>query len=827
MAVVLFFIFLLIPFSVNSMNDASKTIKQEIYDFSRGSYDILLRPENSRTEIENELGLVEDNYLGIGHGGITVEQWQNVLNRDDVEVAAPVAAIGLYTASGITYALPEREEPLRYNVEYFTTDGVNTYQLEDNYAAYSFVDPYSESYYSEIVEEPLVNVFSGEFPSFNFPMTYHQVVAIDLDEERKLTGESFSNLKITTSAFGPEYYDAIAVLGLEDGNIPLTASIQIDTINLTEDDIADLREKYHIDSRMRLRTLPYRDVARGETFNDQLLKEMAKKETISTENYVLDFSDAIHPFYDNYLYADENYRLIDYDETQPEYDMWGLIDYASQQTYYDVHPVNFEVSNDQITVKQVGTYENTDIPYYREIEEKTNFVTDGPDVIEGDPLLFNRVGKFKVTPPQELAASPLGIYGYQETYLEGDRDTQIHPTALPGSFITTPAHGLISIDWAERLKGETPIDAIRVRVAGIEGYDRESAEIIKNMAAEFEEQGFTVDIVAGASHQWLTIDVEGYGNVVQPWITLGAADTILQSFDVIRIVLTALFILASFVYLMFSFSNLIKARSRDEALLVSFGWEKKHLRRQRLKEWTTLLGLPFVIVFLALIAYIYMMDGTFNLLLIVSVVFLITCALIFLVSLYHNRKRERTRIPNGKGSVTWQNIWHYRRLITLSIVQIVTVSLISIFLPIVMAQQESRTVETTLGIYVHGEMEWFYTILLIFLFTLSILTLIETLISLWRQRSDEMTLFHHIGWSKKQLYKFYIREVAMWSAGSIVIGAFISLMTSLYLFESYGSSILWSLLISGGLYASVLIVSMIILINVVRSRTTHWYRKVV
>ncbi|MGG0720147.1 hypothetical protein ABE096_21575 [Robertmurraya massiliosenegalensis] len=819
----LLIIYILLSCSISSLNSANKTIQQDIYDFSRGSFDILLRPGKSHTSIEDELGLVEENYLGVGDGGISIEQWERIKNRKDIEVAAPVAAIGLYTASAINYSLPERNESIRYTVKYLTTDGVNNFDLGDTYTAYSFLDQNPFSKYSTITDESLVNIFRGEYPSFLFPLTYHQVVAIDAEEEGKLTGEDYSKIDLSSSGLNPDF-DEVPILGLKDAQVPLKAFVQIENIQLSEDDIQQLKNKYRIDPENGLgfEGLPYRD----KDLHIQLMKELAEIESTSTEKYELDFSDTISPFYDNYLYANEEYHLLNYEDHPVDKEMWGIIDSGSQKTYYSVGAVNYQLSDSKISIKQTGKEQESGIPLYREIQEKTNFVTDGPNVIDGEGIYFNHVGYFEVDlNEEELASSPLGIYGIHSTYLAKDTKTLLHPTSLPGSFITTPAHGLISLNWAERLKSDTPIDAIRVRVADIEGYDKAAADKIKNMAAEFESEGFTVDIVAGASNQLLTINVEGIGEVIQPWTTLGAADTILKSWDIIKIILVSLFAIVSLVYVIFSFSNLIKSRRNDESLLMSLGWKKEHIKKLRFNEWSLLLGVPFIFAFTILLVASYILKES---LLIISlvIIFSIVCLLIPIIRKFSLANVKLEHSPIGTGTVTWQNAWYYRHQITFSMFQISLMTVVSIFLTLVMTQQEKQTTQTTLGIYVHGQMEWFYTILLIFLYLLTILTLIESLLSLWQQRSDEITTFHHIGWSKKQLINFYLKEIALWSGVSVFIGALISVFSYLILFGNVVDSLLWVAGIVAILFSIILLVSLIVLSNVLHKSINFGYKKV-
>lgn len=355
-------------------------------------------------------------------------------------------------------------------------------------------------------------------------------------------------------------------------------------------------------------------------------------------------------------------------------------------------------------------------------------------------------------------------------------------------------------------------------MAGIDGYDQEAARKIKSMAAEFENEGFTVDIVAGASHQWLNIDVEGFGEVVQPWTTLGAADTIIESWDIVKIVLVIFFTIVSTVYLLFSFLHLLKTRKRDEELLTSFGWTKKHIRQLRLKEWTALFGIPFLLAFITFLV-VGFFTKQFVLILYFVAVFLMTCFIMFFVSMYHNHRKEKRRIPSGKGSVTWQNVWYYRHSIFFSIIQIVVLTVVSLFLTFVVSFQEKRTVQTTLGVYVHGEMEWFYTILFITLFSLVILTLLETLITLWKQRANEMMMFVQIGWRKKELYKYYLGEVSIWSLGSLLFGLILSVTGYEIFFGEIVKSLIWISSISLIIFSLIIILSSLILATVLHKST--------
>ncbi|MFJ8579527.1 FtsX-like permease family protein [Micromonospora sp. NPDC093277] len=65
---------------------------------TRAAYDILVRPNGTRTPLEAERGLVRPNYLSGLYGGITTAQYERVKAVAGVDVAAPIAMLGYSTA---------------------------------------------------------------------------------------------------------------------------------------------------------------------------------------------------------------------------------------------------------------------------------------------------------------------------------------------------------------------------------------------------------------------------------------------------------------------------------------------------------------------------------------------------------------------------------------------------------------------------------------------------------------------------------------------------------------------------------------------------------
>jgi hypothetical protein len=72
------------------------TITSDLTQNWRTTYDILVRPADSKTQIEQKYGLVEANYLSNLKGGITMQQYQEILGMPGIEAAAPIAMLGYF-----------------------------------------------------------------------------------------------------------------------------------------------------------------------------------------------------------------------------------------------------------------------------------------------------------------------------------------------------------------------------------------------------------------------------------------------------------------------------------------------------------------------------------------------------------------------------------------------------------------------------------------------------------------------------------------------------------------------------------------------------------
>ncbi|MBA3690880.1 MAG: ABC transporter permease, partial [Actinobacteria bacterium] len=109
----------------------------------RSSYDVLVRPTDSFTDLEQSQGLVADNFASGVFGGITRAQWHEILAIPGVEVAAPIANLG-YVAPfvHVTFGIEKflNDDPVqlyRIRSTWSADRGLSNYPGQDSFVYYT------------------------------------------------------------------------------------------------------------------------------------------------------------------------------------------------------------------------------------------------------------------------------------------------------------------------------------------------------------------------------------------------------------------------------------------------------------------------------------------------------------------------------------------------------------------------------------------------------------------------------------------------------------------------------------------------------------------
>lgn len=835
----LIFILITMPLAAISLQSAHQQVKSDITYYSRGSYDLLVRAPGKMHEFEEELGIVPENYIGFGQGGISIEQWETIKNRPDIDIAAPVASIGYFTGvtSNIGIELPTQST--RYLTQYFTTDGVQQYPLGYQYACLLLESPQtvegSRYKYEALFNDPsLLNSCRDNVAMFPLPTSYNLLVGVDPEQEEALTGVSFAPIKTSSNSRGwgslvqSDFLPnarTIPILEIEENGVAIEASITIDLLNISPEDTQKFRERNGLQNVSGPGSLTHFIQKIGTPEYDKLLEELL----IIPEEKKIQFTSDLGSYLNGFeqealiIQKDGTIKIMEADGTFLETHDLNL---ATQ--YYTAGPVKYEKFGDRLRIKKIR--EENGVPIYRPIEERgvsLAGVANNETITSKVEFIANPVGTVKIGErKQQLASSPLGIYQFAPVRFIGDstdEPIEMKPTITPGSFVSAPAKGVTNIESAAVIKGDKPIDAIRVKVAGIEEYTKEAAETIKRIAKEFEEMGFQVTTVAGASPQKLKVEVEGVGLVEESWTTLGAAGTIVGEWNMTNMVLALFFSLVIITYLLnrMLFWQMIK--KHEITLLYQLGWEGKHIVSLFRKEVAILLGFAIIPSIGALSVIQGLLDVQNGVFLWQGVILLIMAVLLLFLAEVNTKKiiqsskhqlvpgiRRKEKRP-GRKSLLQRNLLFFKFHIRAPFLQLMIVSALAAFVYLSLTETVKLTNITILGEYINLQTSRWHFLLIISAYLLALITLIESLSTLMMARKKELGIFRSIGWKRGHIFSLYMKEIALWTGIAVGLGSIIS-GTGYIILYSYHHEMVWILLVSSiGFYLVILLLGSIII----------------
>ncbi|MFJ7368017.1 hypothetical protein ACIQVU_01005 [Lysinibacillus sp. NPDC098008] len=736
-------VFLLIPIGLDNTKETKLAVQSSIADHGRGSYDLLVRPKNSRTAVEKKAGIVEENYIGDGQGGISIEEWQNLKANPAIEVAAPVASIGYFTGKQLSVELPQLEQSTRFTWEFYTTDGYKDYMLSPprSFIYFKESQPGNVQYLKNLT---LGESASGATMEIMLPTAYHLLAAIDIESEEKLTNINFSQLKndidpLELQAIQGTFGNVpiIKVIQREDIQVPLTLKLKAEVLEL---DIEEYRQKLGLSQQDWL-------MASEESAKQQVIAELNQKEAVTAIEREIDLSSFQRPFDGTPVKINDQLKAEKADNF--------VASRGETPVFFTAQKLDYDLSDE---VFKINIVEEGSPPSYKKIEHKGRSLYESQEI----PYLLEQVGTFLPTKTEsnQLSSSPLGIYSTAS--IQTIQGHILKPTTIPGSFIPQPAGALISLESAEMIKGPKPIDAIRIRVAGIQAYNDEAQAKIEKVAIDLLQLGYEVDIVAGSSFVNQTLDVEGIGQVVAPWTTLGVAQELEENWNHLTFMTTVLFIAFAFVWfvarLLFE-KNLLK---NEDELLRIMGWQRKQIIQRNYIEQYTLLFVAYILSLL-LMPFLSLKTSAYWLATIIFVIFIGMLSFVFAIN-----KQEKKRLIAYKRAYSFLYYWKIL-MPTMIVLYMSSILLIiqtaSIGTTIINAQQSSLgqfTVDATL---------WFQLAILLSTFILSILGLSECLHALFQTRRTELEMYHTIGWTRAKIVMHLCKEVFLWTGITIIAGA--------------------------------------------------------
>lgn len=569
---------------------SSIAVRQAVADGWRGPFDILVRPAGSTTLTVDGRQLVPSNYLGAPSTGLTRAQWEAVASVPGVEIGAPVAALGWVKPGssivGVRLPLPAADELIRIQLTTTVGDAVTT---QEGYAGY---DPDTgfpiglAGIDGGRTSDSSIGVDSGTLPS-----AWGLVVGVDPVAEDALTGIAdeiegeWIEPGVSMTSGGDTSVVALRVVTA--GRQPIAGTLDLvvstTTATTTAGKIRAALDAYQIaqiEAGARISLDHFYDIVESYTAGGRTRPIFQFRDSLAR---------LIEPLRPAQLAFDANGLSADpIDGGQRE---WG-----ANALLVPAQPRLVRQPDGTLMLPMLGTWSED---FASQIRALTPLGLGGPDrpdpesvdasvfrplsIVEPPPFRLQPLGRYDLN---ALSArynnstnyAPLGIYGDAPRTLVADADGNPVEEVLsrslnPGGLNPLPPVGLTNLETVEALRGEQFIDAIRVRVAGIDGYSPAALNRIEQVAAAIiERTGLDVVVVAGSSPADVRVEVEGVGTVLERWTSLGEAPRITSAISGLSGLLLGAAGVVVAMYLLGMAVLVVVESSRELRILGLVGW---------------------------------------------------------------------------------------------------------------------------------------------------------------------------------------------------------------------------------------------------------------
>lgn len=775
------------------------TVVDELQKRWGSSYDIVVRPEGSRSVTE-DLNLLEPNYMSGLDGGITRKQYETIKQIADVEVAAPIAMIGNYNTDAVkdTYNF---KEPGIYKISFKDMQDTGLKKETESHSFFAgagWFPPESDGLNRDISPQEL-----GEFPIYGYGSSV-MLAGIDPEAEARLVGLDQATKKATHSRYftkedivndygdgvwdiplimnSHEYVNASRTYRYEKVDIPLVKDSMTETV----------RSIMKKGGESYLKTLPVKDTKEYYISTKQASKQLVKNilEDKVPENAAGSF---------DWMYLKPSaveYRTI----ASPFAKRWPFT--------YQVTPQ--EVAKEVLISK-------------RSMYRKARIFGDGTGSLENVPKMhLNFIGVFDPTKlnisKDPLTELPMETYFPAKAQWVMDKNEkpvnpvrEVKPTNDPYDFLTKPPSMLTTLDAAFKLRGDKAISAIRVNVKGVETMNATSEKKLKSVAQEIEDKtGLITDVTLGSSPQLALTYLPGLkgesalGWVQQPWIKLGSSMAIFQEAKVGMSGIILSVIAVALVYVFSSNIILLYARKKEFAILLSLGWRPRQLSKLLFLEATLLGTLVALISWTILGSFWLTTDHPIGLTRILLIGLaglliywggtLVPMTLIRRIQPFESMRsgevskgRRFVRAQGVLGMSINQLVTYWQRTI-LSTIAIALPTSLFIFFLFITFRLKGVLYATWLGEYVALEVGTMHYVAMGVALLIAILTTTEIMWQNVNERKSQLAVLKATGWQNGQIRTLVLSEGLMTGLFAGIIGLLIALAMIGFVYNQFPTS---------------------------------------
>jgi putative ABC transport system permease protein len=556
-------------------------------------YDLLVRPQGSRSPYESEAGLVRPNYASGLHGGITLQQLATIKAVQGVEVAAPLAIVGLANWPSVL------QVHLGYPLEQVAVYRVQASELTDaNLSTYSL-----ETRYLVLARGGVLHVWGNDISLTLGSLRLQCDYPITCFAPRVC-------IATTCSAGGPAddpgymsyILQPVVIAGIdpqaEARIVGLDGCVQSGRYLTTADSPTDLGAGDDLEQ------IPV--LAASDSFIDE--KFVARIAPATNSAAVLTGTNPRSlPFGPSTITtetASELYRATLAVMRRPNngsadpYGLWSVGDVAYDQSGQTLQPKSRPANPDILL--PTGTLGIGDAPanvlippeaadtWFRNVTPHPDAYFPGP----GSPYRFKQwqiVGTYE---PQclrgfaTIAGGNLDAYSAPEATLPNG--AELRPNRSVAGYLNSPPLILTTLAGTEWLtdpkrytgqSGAAPISLVRIKVAGTTSPGDASENRLRLVAADISARtGLIVDIVKGSSTQAVVVNLPAglYGRpataITESWFKKGVAIRFYLAVSAQSLLIFSVLLLIAGLTVASGSYTAVRRRRSEFALLRAMGW---------------------------------------------------------------------------------------------------------------------------------------------------------------------------------------------------------------------------------------------------------------
>jgi hypothetical protein len=794
----------------------------------RGAYDVLVTPSRDRATSGAAMtsGLIEPDFLAYGgHGGISFAQLDAIRQIPGVALAAPVTTVGYIVSDASAphvyisqSRLPRRPAFYRVSLRVTTSDGVHQFTMQRHTAEF-VLGPASPNDLKGFKPLPFLDsdgslswdpggVDLGLKP---LAPQVTPVVAVDPRAEQQLFGPSFSFLKalnikpaklhlatfpdsriprqfpvasgdlsslqsaagqggnIAKSAGGVYPQEPVVPIVVSDRlSYPVRLTLTVDRVGRPLPSIPQSRTQ----TSDKALAIAAREAGPGLTRIGTVALNASKEfRAFEPASLTVLWPGSSKEHGGSYLTQSESRldsqlaRRATYTRRQrlpraaPAYRIrpLGLVDWEGQPR-----------SSGENATRSYRTFTTTPLAIKPTLAHQ---VGDTRQAFFVAPVGTFDFGKLQL-PNNPLNHVPLGAYEPASALLRprhpGKAAATLTPTGNPLGFLTSPPEVITTISQAGLLRGGKPIDAVRVRVAGLSNFDARARGKVAAVASRIAALGLDAKIVAGSSPRSVDVYVPKYlpggkdlGWVQEDWTSLGAAQTASSALSNAEKALLFLSLALALLLAVTVSSVDLEGGARDVRVWRSLGWSRRRMLWWLVSDATVgglLVGAAavtatLVVGQLSLVALGLGLGGS-----------LLGIQLLFALLLLRRELRgpglgtARRRLVRRGGSagtgvfaVAWRAVLRQARISVLIMVG-VTLSVVVVVLGVAALRSASRSAGTSLlGAYLDTTLLAFHAVSLALLVIGGLAAAAIATRAWHRRRTGEISAFVALGWQRERV----------------------------------------------------------------------------